>query len=383
MNILFVTQSFYPVLGGGENYILYLGKALNKRGHKISVVTSRTDCVSSYVKIDGVDTYYCPHFELLGMPVVSPGLVYRIVRNVEPDIVHCSGPCITEDLGFLFSRISRIPVVTTYHADLNLEKAVSCLYMRAKNRLILRRMDAVIVTTSISKELLSSRKLPTDKIHVISDGVCTYRFKPAPNRSLLREVLGIPDKNIILFVGGLSRSHAYKRVDLLIRAVKLLEEQHQKIYLVVVGNGNLMKFFEELVRSLSINHIVSFRNNVDDDTLPNYYTASDVFVLPSPSQKEGFGLVLLEAMACGCPVVTTSGCGGAEIVRQSQGGLLATPYDVYDLADKISAILNNSELRARLGKQGERFAQSYDWRIIAEKMEEVYRNVLSKANTEF
>src|ERR671938_533243 len=144
MKILIITPTFYPQIGGGENYILNLARELgNKKKYDVSVVTS-AKTLKGIRRIDNITAYYTPYKEIFGTEVISPFHVYNIIRRLKPDIIHGSGPSVSQDIGFFLSRLFGIPMVMTYHADLDPNKVISRIYMKLSTKVILKNIDKVI-----------------------------------------------------------------------------------------------------------------------------------------------------------------------------------------------------------------------------------------------
>jgi glycosyltransferase involved in cell wall biosynthesis len=148
--------------------------------------------------------------------------------------------------------------------------------------------------------------------------------------------------------------------------------------LIIVGKGELLPEYKRTTEFLELQNYVSFHTNVKDDELPYYYSAADLFVLPSPTEGEAFGIVLLEAMSVGIPVIASDKCGGSFAIEESNSGLVYKRYDIEDLSNKIIQILRDDSLASKLGENGIKCAQKYDWTQIAKKVETVYNEILSK-----
>jgi glycosyltransferase involved in cell wall biosynthesis len=379
MKILIISSTFYPQIGGGENYILNLAIELGRRKHDVWVLTS-AQTVKGIRRIDNVTVLYAPYMKIFGTEVISPFHMYNIIRKLKPDIIHGSGPSVSQDIGFFLSRPLKIPMLITYHADLDPNKTISRIYTKISTKTVLKRMQRVIVTSKKYFDILVERGVPQEKLLDIPVGVEFTKFTDAQNSNLIKDKLHLKEKKTMLFVGGLDRGHLYKRLDLLINSLVLVKRKIRNAYLVVVGRGEFISKYKNMVEHLGIQEDVSFQTDVSDDELPFYYSAADLFVLPSPTEREGFGLVLLEAMAAGIPVIASDKCGGAFAVENGQAGLLYRAYDVNDLSVKIIKILMDDELASKLGENGKTYAKSHDWKKISHEIELVYEELLTNRN---
>jgi D-inositol-3-phosphate glycosyltransferase len=224
-----------------------------------------------------------------------------------------------------------------------------------------------------------------NKIRVIPPGVDLKRFAPiAP--AVAKALLGIPEsENLLLFVG---RIEPLKGIRTLIQAVALIHhdgilKQYPHYLAVIGGDPNIseaqenseMARLQALCRELDLGELVLFLGKRSQDTLPLYYSAASVLVMPS--HYESFGMVALEAMACGTPVVASQVGGLAFLVQNGQTGFVVPDGDPLALAEKLTRIITQPELRERLGQQAAAYARSYDWEIIADQMLDLYQDALS------
>jgi len=158
--------------------------------------------------------------------------------------------------------------------------------------------------------------------------------------------------------------------------MRILSQRRKDARLIVVGEGEMGLFLRTQAKLLDIEDKVRFTGYVPDEELPKFFGLADVFVLPSIT-AEAFGIVLLEAMASGRPVVTTRVGGIPEVVEGSGCGILVDPGDEQMLADAILLLLEDKGLREELGRRGREVAEdTYSWDVITERIEGVYREVI-------
>ena len=182
-------------------------------------------------------------------------------------------------------------------------------------------------------------------------------------------------------MGGLDKAHYFKGVDVLIKALPML---HVTCYILhVVGDGDLRSEYERLATRLGIADKVNFISKVPNNDLPKYYQQCDVFVLPSINQGEAFGMVLLEAMACGKPVIASRLPGVRSVFKNGKQGLLVEPGNAADLAEKIEIILGDNDLAKKMGGEGRMLIEEkYIWNKAGERLDEVYQ-VVSLSSRKF
>ncbi len=252
---------------------------------------------------------------------------------------------------------------------------------------VLDTADALVIATPAEKTqleyLYKTDRIPT---FIIPPGVDTARFYPIPPDEA-REYVGIhPDDHMILFVG---RIEPLKGIDTLLQAIRKLQNKGVikccNQYVAIIG-GNTddevsdpnseMARLQKMCIENGIGDLVLFLGKRDQDALPYYYSAADVVVMPS--HYESFGMVALEAMACGTPVVASQVGGLAFLVKDEQTGYVIPSDDPDILADRLDALLENPDLREKLGKQAAAYALGYDWSIIAGQVADLYRQVIDQ-----
>jgi len=255
----------------------------------------------------------------------------------------------------LLGRIFRKPVVVSARgSDINRFRRFPVI--RQLLRYTLKRADKVIAVSEGLKQAILPLGLPAEKISVVPNGVNATKFSPSPKDSA-RRTLSLPHKRIILSVGSLK---PVKGFDLLIKAFKtvLTESRDKDLYLVIAGDGPLRNTLQRLISSLDLDEHVHLAGSVPHHELGLWYSAADLFCLAS--RHEGWPNVLLEALACGTPVVATAVGGIPEIIRSDTFGLL-TRRSVEDLARTIARALRMSWQPSTLV----RYAASHGWDHVA------------------
>lgn len=251
---------------------------------------------------------------------------------------------------------------------------------------LLARADRIIVATLAEKAQLEwLYKANPRKMTIIPPGVDTGHFYPIP-KDEARQFIGIPNHDrMILFVG---RIEPLKGIDTLIRAMACMEQPDEgrcPAYLAIIGGDPSaspeemtaeMASLQQLCRELHLDHTVIFLGKRGQDTLPYYYSAAEVVVMPS--HYESFGMVALEAMACGTPVVASQVGGLAFLVQDGVTGYHVPGGDSEALCEKLSLLLGNDEARQTMGAQAAEYALAYRWESIAEQISDVYKRILQE-----
>jgi len=245
-------------------------------------------------------------------------------------------------------------------------------------------VDKIIASTSTEKnQLVELYEADPKKIETISPGVDLSQFYPIPPDEA-KEFVGIlPDKRMILFVG---RIEPLKGIKTLLKAIGHLSdngEAEENLCLAVIGgelqdsNGNdseEMKLLCNLRDEYGLQEMVTFLGKQSQDTLPYYYSAAEMVIMPS--HYESFGMVALESMACGTPVIASLVGGLIHLVEDGVTGYHVPVDDPTALSYRIACLLKDKALRYRMGHDAFALAKKYDWKIITEQIIEVYRELI-------
>jgi len=366
-------------IGGVERHAFEISKALTNRGHLVTVLTTRSSLHRKYHEIDEIEVVRVPY----GIPLYSSSIPFRIFGYLNPheyDLIHAHTPNPTiADLACLKDR-GKVPFILTYHNDItkggHIGKIISYVYNNTLGNFLLKNSDLIITTTRSYAEKSVNLKRFKHKIKVIPNGVNLNRFNKNIHKEKIKMYYNIPvQSRVIFFVGVLEE---YKGIEYLTKAFKKVLSYEKTSYLIIVGSGTLLKHLKEMTLKLGISDNVIFAGYVKDSDLPYYYSASDIFVLPSISEKEGFGIVQLEAMACGKPVICTNIPGVKEVDEQEVASIHVPPKDSEALANAIIKLLEDEKLARKMGENGRKLVEKkYTWEKIAEETEKVYHEVLS------
>lgn len=281
--------------------------------------------------------------------------------GLHASVVHChdwmtalGGLAIGRALGVPVLMSIHLPQAASYHLDLETIGITGCA--------------RVIVNSQAVRAELTEREVSQDKISVIPNGVDLDRFRPGDQS---------PDPLQILFAGRLIPQ---KGPDVLLRAFGAVLRRHPDATLTIAGDGTQRLYLERLARFLGLRQRVRFLGWQSPGQLAELYR--DCAVLAVPSLYEPFGLVALEAMASGRPVVVSRVGGLAEIVEDEISGFAVEPGDHLDLATRLAALLSDPGLARAMGRAARRRAEHYDWRIIAGQTAGLYDSLASRPGPE-
>lgn len=364
-------------------FVHRLMKEIAKKGHEVHVLApytgGETDYVLEGVHVERFHYFYPRRFEKLSgragmIDNVKEGflvkiqvltflffnVIYSLRKFRKMDIVHVQWP-IPNGLGALFlKKLYGIPYVNTIHGEeVHLSKRYHLLFAL---RWLVNNSSKTINNSSATRKFCLEAGLDGEKIDVIPFGVDTDFFRPLDVYK---------DENIfqILSVGYLIERKGF---EYLIRAMPLVLKEHENARLKIVGSGPLESKLKALIYELDLGDQVEIIKNVSDEKLLMMYNSADLFVLPSivdsQGNTEGLGVVLLEAMACGLPVIGSNVGGISDIVLDSDTGLLVMEKDVDNIYHTLRSVIENENLGRQLSVNGLKMIKNeYTWEIIAEK----------------
>ena len=361
MKIMIGTEWFPPRTGGVASHVDGLARELDRRGHDITIVTRKGSVEPR--KTEGAHN----GLEVVGMNP-NPSALRRFVKENRFDVIHAHhGFTALPLLSLAVARSLRLPCVLTTHSAapicssrfLWLPTGFAAFPLRG----CLMCTDRIIAVSEPAADFL--RYFSNGKrIDVIPNGVDHQRFTRAMGQNL-----SFGTDRVILFVGRL----VYRKgLHVLIRAAARVHDVFPDALFLIAGEGYTRPWAALLARRLGIHDNVRFLGHVPPSLLPSLYASSTVFALPSLF-GESFGIVLLEAMSAGCPVVASRVGGVGEVVKDRVTGLLVEPGSAQDLAKGLVHILSDSDRARSMGKAGRsRVRSRFAWSVVAEKVERVY-----------
>ncbi|HJW97625.1 MAG TPA: glycosyltransferase family 4 protein [Candidatus Bathyarchaeia archaeon] len=387
MKICITSPYVYPSrIGGAEKYVSCLARSLTKTGTEVIVLTSKHSKLQTARSVrNGIETVYLNPWVNIGANPLTPRL-FDAIKRERPNIIHMQAPTLYGDFSTCSGRLLRIPVVATFHGCITKSSAPGFLlsmYNVVYPNFTLNHCDRVIVTTRQNMWLLEQMGLKKEVLSVVPVGVersfidSSISTESEDEFSALISKVGGVQKAKLLFAGALDRHHAYKGLENLLAALKLVVKARPDVLLIVVGDGDRRAYYETLAKDLGIGQNVLFTGWVSDELLLTAYSRSDLFVLPSRSYSEGFGIVLLEAMSRGCPVLTTAFAGGAEAVRDAGAGIVVENPDPVLLSNAIMKFVDNQDYAGKCGRNGMIAVDlKYTWDIVVERILNIYKTRL-------
>jgi len=384
-------------IGGNKSGVvvstLRFARLLRERGHHVIFIGARSAEHKTHSEHDGSKAY---RFRSLPVPKSNGwNLAFPTVKELKKifteekiDIVHIILPMSGSVMAIKAARKLGIKMVAHSHSQpenlfMDAPKFIQPTLNKIWNKYLswtYGKAEALIYPSEMARGLLDKLGKKNQVSHVLSNGINTKDFKPiADGDSVSVAVLAdfhkrfnIPENSVkLLFVG---RLFPEKSVDTLVRAVPHILQKHPDTHIMLVGDGHQRSKLEKLVESLGLKKFVTFLGLVSDEDKVLAYNASDIFVLPSLAELEG--MVVLEAMACGKPIIISDAPMSASRFFVDGNGFLFETKNHRDLADKASRLITDADLRAKMGTTSLEKSKNYDIQKSADKLEEIYYNVL-------
>ncbi|SRR5579875_97331 len=364
LRVLQVGKFYWPHVGGMETHLRSLCAQL-KDSVDLEVMVANDGPQTQKASLEGVN------LTRLGTPInlystpICPGMA-RGIRECRADLVHVHLPNPWAIMSYLFSG-HRGTLVATWHSDVVRQKALSPAFELFQRR-FLRRCDTIIASSGNYIESSTVLSRNRARCQAVPFGIAVEDLR-CRDANAVRQIRNRFGPRIVLSAGRLVY---YKGIDYLIRAMDWVDAN-----LLIVGDGPLRRGLEARAASL-IGRRIHFMGHVEDVT--PYYHACDVFALPSIARSEGFGIVQLEAMACGKPVVNTRLESGVPFVSpDGVTGLTVAPRDSAQLADALNRLLDNPELRQRYGAAAlNRVRTEFTVQRMVNRTIDVYRRVTDR-----
>jgi len=385
MQTLLLSEIFPPKVGGSSRWFWEVYRRMPSRSY--SIAAGEDPRQRDFDATHSLRVYRLP----LELP---PGLLRprnlashmrtaktlgNLVRSQRIQMIHC-GRCLPEGLLALFIQLKTgVPYGCFAHGEeVNPSNLETCppwfrraVYSSRELGLlagvVLRRANFLVANSLNTRRILTERwNLPANRVHVIHPGVDTNRYRPALKSQSDRERLGWENRRVILTVGRLTKRKGH---DIMLGALRDLCLAYPEILYSIVGDGEEIGNLQRLTRELHLERHVQFLNEVDEDQLLQCYQHCDLFVLPNRQVRgdiEGFGMVLLEAQACGKPVIAGDSGGTAETMRVPDTGLIVPCDHPALLARTLNELLGDPARLEAMGTAARDWAVTrFDWDPLA------------------
>lgn len=390
MNILMFGTSNYFLpcaLGnGGAQYVHNIILGLTNKGHNIQALILDKGKIKKRVNNEyGYKAYRISTKKRLSFLLPALSFLKLVLRH-KPHLIFLSNLMSYDANGVLIlSKILRIPFVIAiaglelWHLELPHPRD------RFVAKSLLRNAKAVCAISNFTAEQIIERsKISLKNVKAFWPGIDNTRFNRSNIDNEIIKEYGLEDKKIILTVSGLRKR---KGIDNVIRALPAVIEKVSNAIYLIVGDGGEMGNLKGLVRSLNLENYVLFIGNIPNEKTPHFYNIADVFIMTSyvnyqdcVSDFEGFGLVFLEANACGVPTIAGRSGGMVDAVLDGVTGFLVDPFDLSEIANKLVTILTDSQLRKKLGENGQRrVLRDFTLAAVGQRYDKFLNQIVSKS----
>lgn len=391
MNILIVSSFFPPHKGGIETAAYNTALKLVEFGHNIVVLTGTWGNANYKCKkiknflVYRLKTFFPPEIKFLPQSSsfgIMPSAIIRInqiIKKHKIQLIHIIGRFYPLSILATIQNLLffKIPMVISIQARLDpgIMRALEHIFDRIITRFLYNHMSKIICVSKSLKKRLENYNINKNKLVMIPNGVDTLLFSNHHSSCQLDKYISKKaDCKKILFAGRLSLQ---KGVKYLLKAIPIVVKHYENVHLFILGNGNLEYKLKKLTEDLKINSYVTFLDMIPLNEMPNYYSSTDIFCLPSI--HEGFPLTIAEALSTGLIIVASATEGIPEAISEYKNGFLAEPGDFQILAQKLVLALNLDEEKIdNISKNNISLANlEYSWDSIIERVERIYKIVCS------
>lgn len=381
MHLLLINNEFPPIGGGGSTVTKYAIRYLTAAGHAVTLITSRyrdlphreTIEGATVIRIPAIRRYkdYCAPWELVIFGLSALIYTFWYTARHQVDFIQAYFAVPAGWVAWIIHRLRGIPY-GVYFGGSDIPGANPSRFKKIYpwlTPLLVAIWRQAAFRTVCSQELATLGRAadPTADFIVIPNGVETDRFKPAvrPPSSKIK----------ILFIGRLIPRKGFERVVRALPAVRSTTKQPFEVE--VVGSGAARPDLDALAETLGVTDLIRYVGAVPYESLEQSYQYADIFILTSLS--EGMPSVILEAMGCGLPIIASDVGGNNEIVREGENGYLIDGDDIALIATRLAALINDDQLRHRLGARSRALSLAYDWRNIMGRYQKLYHGVVGQA----
>lgn len=365
LRICVFARTFLPKIGGAEWITYNLARALQNRGHDITVLT-RMRFRRGGPLPEGVRVVRHPRLlsKQWGTRMLLPFL-HGVRFRYGIDIVHCHAAYPQAYIASAFKRQTGIPYLITVHGTEIVQGERERTIPRVERRVMdaARDAGAVVAISRYMAQQIASAGVPEDRIPRIGCGVDVQRFATAT-----------PFRRPRRYLFTLARMHKIKGIDILLKAWAQVMDAHPEWDLLVAGDGPEIQTYRGLSHSLGLDNRVEFLGSVSEDFKPSLYRGAGLFVCSS--HLEHFGITNVEALSAGLPIVSTNAGGITDVLTDDKNAVLVAAGEVEPLAHALHRVLGDPDLRTRLGRSASESATAFDIERVAEAYEALYDRIL-------
>lgn len=375
MRIAFFSDSYYPYVSGVVRSIDLFSRDLRKLGHEVFIFApDYPDCHDepNIYRFSSVPAPSVPGYRI---PIPYRPQVTDRIRELNLDVIHAHSPFLMGRLASAMSRKMALPLVFTYHTKYEEYVHYVPFARKTARRLTIklvqdfcRRCNLVVTPTTFVLDMLVQEGIHTPKA-VIPTGVDLEKYEEGNPQTIFHRHGLQEGDTVLLYVGRLGKE---KNLLLLLETFREVAVGKENIYLILVGGGPDQQEFEELVRDWGMEEKILFTGVVSPQEVVDYYLGAHMFMFPSVTETQG--LVVLEAMAAGLPVVAMDREGPSHVIEHGVDGLLVEP-DKNSFVEAVNGLLHDDTLRCSMAKQAREKAEAYSSMAMARRLEASYEHL--------
>ena len=371
MKILMLNYEFPPLGGGAANACKYILDEMSQKGIEVDLITSspnkfETEKIGKSVNIYKLavgkkSIHYWTQGEILAYSWKARRFIKSLIKERDYALCHAFFGIPCGAIAYFYRK--ELPYIVSLRGSdvpgFNQRFSYQYIFLKPIIRRVWRNAEAVIANSEGLKKL-AQKTDPDCSIDIIYNGIDTEQFKPVRNNNNRLRILCV------------SRLIERKGIEHLLRSASQLQEKIGNRFEVwIIGEGNLQQQLKALSSQLGVAEIVSFQGYIEHGRLPDIYSSSDIFVLPSLS--EGMSNTVLEAMACGLPIVTTDTGGSKELINGN--GVILPTNDVEGITDALGKLIEDTVLRKQMGMKSRELANEFSWGAVAGQYMQLYRKI--------
>lgn len=380
LNIAIFTNAYKPIISGVVNCIDLMRKNLQKKGHNVYIFAPN---FQDYEDPKDEHVFRYPSLNLTNkvkFPIPLPFYpkAEKFLSETPIDIIHCHHPFILGEEGVKWATKLNIPLFFTFHTQYEMYSHYIPLpqdFVKSVSKSVVasftKKCSVIITPGTAIVDLIKKDYGITKNVIYMRNSIDLDDFQN-PDRKKVREQYGIKkEEKLLIYVGRMAQE---KNIPFMLDSFKKIVEK-QPAKLLIVGEGSELENFRQYTKDHGLEDKVIFTGRVEYKEIPNYYGASDVFIMTSTTEVKP--LALLEAMATGLPIIAVSACGASDTIQDGINGYL-TSEDREEFANKVLEVLKDEEKLKNMGLESKKIADSYSADKITDKLIELYREEITK-----
>ncbi|MCK4918821.1 MAG: glycosyltransferase family 4 protein [Candidatus Pacebacteria bacterium] len=381
MKIGMFINYYTPSKGGMETSVINLSKGLEKAGHEVFIFAPKypnyKDEEDNIFRYKSIRFNYGGYFYVI--PVLFGSKMKEIIKELKLDIIHSHQPYSLGSEAMKFSKELNIPLVFTYHIKYEdyshyiplVPSSISKKYIRKITVGYSNKCDTVISPSTAIKKLLEDHGIKTS-VKIVPSGINIDNFaNDTGKKKETREKYKIKQDEIMLITA--CRLTKEKNLEFLVKSFAKISQKDQNIKFMIVGDGAVKKDLEKMAEEFGIKNRVIFTGLVDRTEIVSLYQASDIFVFASKTETQG--LVAVEAMAAGCPVVAVRASGIEDIVKDGEDGFLTSESEE-EFSESVLKITRDNDLRLKMSVNAKTNSRKFEIAPWVEKIIDLYESLI-------